>query len=116
MWCRKLTSLPAAFTATGLTATFTSITAAGLFAAALLSSSAASVWLPARATTAAVACLCLLLFCDHKPCLSLSGNCGAVSEMPLSAIDGSTYFERVAYCRTFGFRDVSEEYSYNYIS
>ena len=75
----KLTSLSTALTTTGLPATFSSITAAGLFAAALLTSSAAGVWLPSRATTAAVACLCLLFLCHHK-CLpfklSPGSNCG----------------------------------------
>lgn len=80
---RSLTALPARFSATWLPAAFSSTSAASLFAAALLTSSAAGVRLSALTTTAAVAGLFLLFLSDHRSSLmsAKGGNCGASGEL-----------------------------------
>src|SRR5688500_11893002 len=86
--------------ATGLPATFCSITAAGLFAAALLISSAASVRLPSLTTTAAVACLSLLFLCNHRYLpfiyhLAIRGACNSFASEP--SLHASAYALVVLY-------------------
>jgi len=60
-----LASLSSSFAATRLSATLTRVAAAGFFSATLLVSAAPRMSLPARATAATVASLCLLFFGYH---------------------------------------------------